>query len=400
MSTQASAGKLAKEKTRMRRSTRCVALFVTIVTMPLAAAAADTWVRTFEGPGYGALFAVVFTQDAEILAAGATNHLHVPPYSGDALLMKLTLDGNLVWERTWGGAGYEQALAVAPAGDGGFYVFGETDSYGAGDRDFFLLKIDACGIETWSRTYGGPGREWPYGMLALANGDLLLYGFTTFENGARRQYAVRVDPAGDVVWEHAEGTADEEIALDALETAEGDLVLCVLFDEDGGLVQLDAGGGVLWSKRYELPGWQFASCVAPAEGGEFLLAGFSMTEGARRQVDTWLVRCAADGDFLWETVFGNPTSDDYAQAMLRLRDGTYLIGGLGNGMPLTCVDSDGNVLWSRLLAGPRVHAAEGLVDLDEGGFLVAGLIQIVNGRSYDAILVRTNAEGQVAPRED
>ena len=40
--------------------------------------------------------------------------------------------------------------------------------------------------------------------------------------------------------------------------------------------------------------------------------------------------------------------------------------------------------------------ALGLIELDGGGFLVAGLIQIVNGRSYDAILMRTDAEGRVS----
>ena len=97
----------------------------------------NRWFRTFEGSDYGAFFDIILTEDGNILAVGTTNHLHVPPYSGDALLMKLTLEGDQLWEWTWGGDGYEQAWSVTPADDGGYYVFGETDSYGAGDRDFF-----------------------------------------------------------------------------------------------------------------------------------------------------------------------------------------------------------------------------------------------------------------------
>jgi hypothetical protein len=79
------------------------------------------------------------------------------------------------------------------AEDRGYYIFGETDSYGAGDRDFFLLKSTADGTEEWFKTYGGSGREWPYGMLRLSNGDLLIYGFTEPEVGNdRNQYALRL----------------------------------------------------------------------------------------------------------------------------------------------------------------------------------------------------------------
>ena len=356
----------------------------------------NTWIRTFEGPDYGAFFDIVLAEDRNVLAVGATNHLHVPPYSGDVLLMKLTLEGDVLWERTWGGDGYEQAMSVALAGDGGIYVFGETDSYGAGGRDFFLLKITEDGSEDWFRTYGRARREWPYGMLRLSNGDLLIHGFTEpLVGSGRNQYALRVEPQGDVIWEYTVESPGEELVIDALETAEGDLVLAVAVEEDGKLVKLDADGNVRWTKRYELAGWQYASQIAQTDDGGFLLAGFSMSSGSRRQADTWLARCTPTGELEWETSFGDSAHDDYATSLIRLKDGTYLIGGIGNGMLLSRVDEDGNVLWRRSLVGKTVYGADGLIELEDGGYLVAGFIQIINGRSYDAILLRTDAEGRV-----
>ena len=375
--------------------------FNTTVVTPTAAPGApmdgptSTWIRTFEGPNYGRLFDIVLTEDGSILAVGATNHLHVPPYSGDTLLTKLTLEGDLLWERNWGGDGYEQAVSVVPAEDGGYYVFGETDSYGAGDRDFFVLKITADGSEDWFKTYGGARREWPYGMLRLSNGDLLIYGFTETAGTGRDQYALRLSPAGEVIWGYTVEIPGEELVLDALETAEGDLVLAVIFEEDGGLVRLSADGNVRWTKRYELTGWQYASQVAETDDGRFLLVGFSMSSGSRRQVDTWIARCTSTGDLEWETSFGELAFDDYATSLIRLEDGTYLVGSLANGMLLSRVDQDGNVLWRRSLVGKTVYGADGLIELEDGGYLVAGFIQIVNGRSYDAILLRTDAEGQI-----
>jgi hypothetical protein len=355
-----------------------------------------TWVKTFEGEDYGAFFDMLLTEDENILVVGTTNHLHMPPYSGDALFMEVTLTGDVLWEQTWGGEGYEQAWGVAPAEDSGFYIFGETDSYGTGDRDFFLLRIDEGGNEDWYRTYGGSRREWPFGMLTLSNEDMLIYGFTEAEGGGQRnQYAVRVDPSGDVVWEYIDESPDEELVADAIETKEGHIVLTVIVDEDGKLVELDADGSLLWAKRYELPGWQFASQIEQLEDGGFLLAGFSMSEGSRRQADTWLAYCSLTGELEWEKSFGEQAFDDYAQSLIRLKNGDYLIGGLGNGMPFSRIDAEGNIIWGRSLVGEAVHGAEALIELKDGGFLVAGFVQLINGLSYDAVLLRTDAEGLV-----
>ena len=352
-----------------------------------------TWIRVCEGPDYGAFFDVALTQDGNVLAVGATNHLHMPPYSGDVLFMEFSLDGEVLWERTWGGGGYEQALSVTPAGDGGYYVFGETDSYGAGDRDFFLLKITATGTEDWFETYGGVNREWPYGMLQLSDGDLLLYGFTEEPAGERDGYVLCVDSGGDTIWEYTIESSEDELVHDALETEEGDLVLAVIVGEDGKLEKLDADGNVQWERHYELEGWQFASQIAQTEDGGFLLAGFSM--GSGQQADIWLARCASTGELERETSFGNPSFDDYAHSLIQLNDGTYLIGILGNGMALKHIDEDGNILWERSLVGQSVYGASALIELESGGFLVAGFVEIIGGRSYDAIILRTDAEGRV-----
>jgi outer membrane protein assembly factor BamB len=360
----------------------------------MTVASINTWIKKFEGPDYGAFFNIVLTGDGNALAVGATDHLHVPPYSGDALFVKLTLAGDVLWEKTWGGDKYEQAWSVTQAGDGGYYIFGETDSYGAGDRDFFLLKTTADGTEAWYRTYGGERREWPYGMLSLSNGDLFIYGFTESMAGSERnQYALRVGQEGEVVWEYSVESAEEELILDALETKEGDLVLAVGIAEDGKLVKLDAGGHVQWEKRYELSGWQYASSLAQTEDGGYLLAGFSMNPYGH--ADIWLAHCTTTGEMEWEKAFGDSNRDDYATSLIRLRDGTYLFGGIANGMLLGRVDKDGNVLWMRSLVGHVVYGSQALIELEDDGYLVAGFIQITNGRSYDAILLRTDSSGQV-----
>jgi len=76
--------------------------------------------------------------------------------------MKLTPEGDALWEKTWVEMG-RASILCGIGEDGGYYIFGETDSYGAGDRDFFLLKITEDGAQDWYRTYGRSKREWPMG---------------------------------------------------------------------------------------------------------------------------------------------------------------------------------------------------------------------------------------------
>ena len=362
-------------------------------TPEMAGTSTIKWIRKYEGPDYGAFFDIILTGDGNALAVGATNHLHVPPYSGDILIMKFTLDGDVIWEKTWGGENYEQAWAVTPAKDGGYLIFGETDSYGSGNRDFFLLKTTADGEEVWYRTYGGEGREWPYGMLPLNNGDFLLYGFSESNGaGGRGQYALRVGEDGQVIWVYSSEAPEEELILDALETPEGDLILVVGIAQDGMLIKLDSDGKVIWGKRYELAGWQYASQVVGSGDGGYLLVGFSMSSTGL--ADTWIAKTTSLGDLEWERSFGDPNRDDYATTLIQCSDGNYLFGGIANGLLLGLLDGSGNLLWSHYLVGRGVYGSQALVELADGGILVAGFIQITGGRSYDAILLRTDADGQ------
>lgn len=349
------------------------------------------WVHVFDQVDHDGLFGALPVDDGRSIVVGATGYRHMPPYRGDALIMFVDLtDGSVIRERTWGGDGFDQAWDVAPAPGAGFYVFGETDSWGAGDRDFFLLRLDARGEDEWFRTYGTPKREWPFGMLTLANGDLLLYGRTESETGDEDPYAVRVDPTGEVVWTYVDRAAEPAIVLDAIETPAGDIVLATSVGEDPGLTFLDQDGKVRGARRFEIPGWQYASGIEAADDG-YLLAGFSMTGDAGGRANVWLAGVSVEGELRWQKSFGDEASDDYGTTLLRLSDGSYVIGGMGPGLPLWTVDASGRILGTRRVAGEGVYAAFGLVELPDHGLLVSGVEAVVSARSFDAVLARTAA---------
>lgn len=63
--------------------------------------------------------------------------------------------GQILWQQTFGGTSYDRGGGVVSTEDGGCLVVGSTSSFGAGNYDVLLLKIDSNGDLIWQKTYGG-----------------------------------------------------------------------------------------------------------------------------------------------------------------------------------------------------------------------------------------------------
>ena len=59
------------------------------------------------------------------------------------------------WARTYGGSDAESAEAIQQTSDGGYIVAGRTRSFGAGNYDTWVLKLNSDGSIAWQKTYGG-----------------------------------------------------------------------------------------------------------------------------------------------------------------------------------------------------------------------------------------------------
>ncbi|MCK5247804.1 hypothetical protein KAR02_12940, partial [Candidatus Bipolaricaulota bacterium] len=133
----------------MKKGSRNFALWITMLALvamlPVVGSSDEesgTWLRTYEGENYGVFFDIALTGDAHVLVTGASFHSQTATTLGDVLVAKLSMEGDIVWEKTYGGDAHDQGLYLEETADGGYLVFGETDSMGAGGRDLYLLQID------------------------------------------------------------------------------------------------------------------------------------------------------------------------------------------------------------------------------------------------------------------
>ncbi len=100
------------------------------------------------------------------------------PGSYDALVMKLNPDGSVAWAKTYGGTKDDVANAVAVASNGDIIVVGYTYSFGAGKEDVWILRLDENGNIKWQKTYGGKYLDEADAVAVASNGDIIVIGDT------------------------------------------------------------------------------------------------------------------------------------------------------------------------------------------------------------------------------
>ena len=162
----------------------------------------EVWNRTFGSPDDDAGLAVTNTSDGNILVAGTfTERPDNATVDTDALLIKLTPAGDILWNWIYGDFGVnESAAAVIETADGGYLFAGETGFSGVKDTDAWIVGTDAGGAVVWSRTFGGknPGDR-AASILQLAKDEYIFAGtFNATEKGGpvnTDAWAVRLGPA-------------------------------------------------------------------------------------------------------------------------------------------------------------------------------------------------------------
>lgn len=170
--------------------------------------------------------------DGHLIVAGSTTGNLVQPNNGefDALLMKLDAQGNVVWQRQWGGLGEDYAVAVA-LNDNAIYVAGNTFSNLASDAlgggDFYLAKFNLAGDRLWIRQMGTIGREEAKGIAIDSSGYIYVVGHTDGEMaqpiGSNDFFISSFTPNGDLLWTRQWGTKSSELAYSIEFDSKGNL---------------------------------------------------------------------------------------------------------------------------------------------------------------------------------
>jgi hypothetical protein len=155
------------------------------------------WQRTYGGSGWdGCTRGIQQTSDGGYILTCTTNSFGAGGY--DLWILKLDSVGGITWQRTYGGSeGDEQARSIQQTNDGGYIVAGDTFSFGARDSDIWILKLTLSGDIEWQRTYGGSGEDWTdCSIQQTSDGGYILGGWS--ESLAGNLLILKLSPDGNI----------------------------------------------------------------------------------------------------------------------------------------------------------------------------------------------------------
>ncbi len=333
----------------------------------------------------GTAHTVVQTEDGGFVVAGVTRS-DDGDVSGahdtlwlfmDVWVFKVDSVGNLLWQRSIGGLGDDQAYAIQPTADNGFLVVGNTSSndgdmsgiHGAPSSlgyyapDIFVVKMNAAGAIQWQRSYGGVSFDvLSNGLYPMNDGNYLISGRTQSADG-------------DVTGKFA-GT-----------------------DYDNWLIKIDGTGAIIWEKCLggSISDQDFGFAQKPGDHGFMLATTNASTDstfaGLSRRYDYCLLRMDSTANVQWIKTYGGSRNEALSK-IITTNDGYLLAGGsysedgdvgMHHGLPGTMdawllrVDDTGKILSNRVFGGEEIDVISNIIETADGGYVCAGFTSSTGG---------------------
>ena len=137
------------------------------------------WNKTYGGTGGDGANSIIQTSDGGYALSGDTASFGAGSF--DFWLVRTDENGNAMWNKTYGGTGNDYALCMVPTIHGGYAIAGYTNSFGAGGYDFWLVCTDSDGNMEWNKTYGGSNNDGANGVSITQtdDGGYALFGDTS-----------------------------------------------------------------------------------------------------------------------------------------------------------------------------------------------------------------------------
>jgi len=396
----------------MRPAARFMAATATLLSVIAASPALYSqdlvWTVSYGGLLNEDGYAGCLTSDGGLAVLGSTFSYGAGDY--DLYLLRLDSLGDTLWSATYGGPEADQGYDIQQTADGGFILVGKSKSFGAGDADVFLLKVDFLGGETWSKTFGDTGRDEGWSVRQTSDLGYIIAGRTNSRGaGADDFYLVKTDAAGDTLWSQTFGGANGESAMAVRATLDDGYIV---FGTTGSFgqgyssmyaVKTDGNGDSLWTATYGGDMSDLGYAVEITPDGGFVFAGATASFGAGYS-DMYLVKTDPSGTQEWDKYFGG-TEDDRAYSVQVTPDGGYLVAGrtqsYGSGqydMYAVRTDPLGFPNWTKTYGGTKSDYCRSALTAPDGFILVGYTYSFSSGGS-DSYLVRLT-DDQVTSVDD
>ena len=360
-----------------------------------------TWQRVFGGDRDDKAAAIIGLADGGAIIAGSTQ---LSGGRSNGLVLRVDRNGGVVWSRILGGRASDRFTAVAAVPDGGAVLAGHTRSSGAGEADAWVVQLDDDGEMLWERTYGGPRNDRAYGLAVAADGDMVIAGHTRSTGGGEGDaWLLRLSPDGEERWQASYGGAGDDAARSVSLLPDGSIAAAGYTASTGAgsldvwVWQTTPDGALIWDTVVGGPGFDVGSAIIPLGDGLAVIG--RTTPAGIHAADGWAVGLDTGGDVVWQTRLGG-ADDDVALAVAPVSGGLVVSGyttstGAGSADAwLVGLDDAGGVRWSRTFGAGLWEMATALTVAANGDLLAAGYTTSFGAGLEDFYLLRVDSDGR------
>jgi len=369
----------------------------------------EQWNVTFGGDKYDVFFGVQETADSGFIAIGGKDASSWD-IGGDCWLVKTDSNGDMQWNKTFGGGKTDNGHGVLQTMDGGFIISAITESYGAGSADAWVIRTDDVGNELWNKTYGGYSYDLVEKTILQTTDECFLIVGSTISfgtGGSRDGWLIKIDGDGNEQWNKTYGTKDSEHFWEAHVTSDGGCVMIGYVDNssthhrDAWVVKTDDNGDLEWEKKVG-PAYQGLSIHQTTDNGYILLAEVKDTVFGG-YLNAWMVKIDEDGDEEWTKLFITPQGEDCFAVHHNIqftRYGDFILTGVINAkLPvysvgdlwLTKTDENGNIFWEKIIGGSEYDTTYMVGLTSDGGYICSGMTKSFGtGNNFNAWLVKVS----------
>ncbi len=360
--------------------------------------------KTIRGPENEWGNSLIQTSDGGYAIAGTTTSFGAG--LSDAYLVKLDANGNLQWTKSIGGKDFEDGYALIQTSDGGYAIAGQTNSFGAGGYDVYLVKLDAHGNLQWTKTIGGEKDD--VGLMSLiqtSDGGYAIAGATnSFGAGNGDVYVVKLDANGNLQWTKTIGGPGDEIGFSLIQTSDGGYAIAGATysfgagDEDVYVVKLDANGNLQWTKTIGGPKREWGNSLIQTSDGGYAIAGSTTSFGAGGW-DVYVVKLDSSGNLQGTKTIGGK-GWDAGISLIQTSDGGYAITGYtksfgagGEDVYVIKLDANGKLQWTKTIGGENDDRGFSIIQTSDGGYAIAGSTTSFGARERDVYVIKLDRNG-------
>ncbi len=261
----------------------------------------EIWNNTYGGSDWEIGNKIQGLEDNSVIIVGFTASIGAG--GRDAWMLKIDSNGDEVWNQTYGGIGDDYAYDIQKTLDGGFILAGFSNSFGQGGTDIYMIKTDSEGNEEWSQTFGGSEDDYCLTLNRTNDEGYLLTGYTfSFGAGERDLWLIKTDENGTEEWNQTYGSINDEWGIDSKITDDGGYIVCGYrhsadTQRDLWVFKTDANGQEEWDISYGGQLWEDAREIHQTDDGGYIMAGRTGTFGSGSD-DFWLVRFGSETTIL------------------------------------------------------------------------------------------------------